>query len=395
MRVVYVCSDPGVPVFGRKGASVHVQAVLRVLVARGAEVHLVAARTGGTAPAGLEPVRVHQLPEVLGAAPADRERAAQDSDAAVRPVLVQLAEDGPLDVLYERYSLWGRTATAWARETGVPSILEVNAPLVTEQAEHRILLDRDAAERVADAALSAADVLTCVSAGVATWARRISRHPERVHVTPNGVDTARVRPAERPVSCSTTTPFVIGFVGTLKPWHGVATLVDALALLQAVRPDEYRLLLVGDGPEAGSLRARAATAGVAHLVEFTGPVDPADVPALLHRMDVAVAPYPRLADFYFSPLKVYEYLAAGLPVVASAVGEVPAVLQHGLLGSLVEPDRPEALAAAVADLRHDEQRRTALRSATRAAALSHHTWEGVVDRVLALLPLDARQPADA
>ncbi|MDP9444910.1 MAG: glycosyltransferase family 1 protein, partial [Actinomycetota bacterium] len=53
MRVVYVCTDPGVPVFGRKGASVHVQAVLRVLLAAGAEVHLVATRLGGPVPADL------------------------------------------------------------------------------------------------------------------------------------------------------------------------------------------------------------------------------------------------------------------------------------------------------------------------------------------------------
>lgn len=395
MRVAYVCSDAGVPVFGRKGASVHVQAVLRVLVARGAEVHLIAARTGGAVPPGLEPVRVHPLPAVSGQEPADRERSAQASDAAVQPVLDQLAHDTPFDVLYERYSLWGRTATAWARGAGVPSILEVNAPLVAEQAEHRVLLDRVAAGQVADAALSTADVVLCVSEGVAGWARRVAGSPERVHVVANGVDAVRVRPADRPVIGSDAVPFVIGFVGTLKPWHGVATLVDALVLLQAARPDEYRLLLVGDGPEAASLRARAATAGVAHLVEFTGPVDPADVPELLHRMDVAVAPYPGLTDFYFSPLKVYEYLAAGLPVVASGVGELPAVLEQGALGSLVEPDDPRALAAALADLRSDEQRRTALRSQTRTAALTRHTWDGVVDRALGLLSRRSRQPADA
>jgi hypothetical protein len=60
MRAVYICSDPGIPVFGRKGASVHVQSVLRVLVQRGAEVHLVAARTGGAVPPGLESVHLHE-----------------------------------------------------------------------------------------------------------------------------------------------------------------------------------------------------------------------------------------------------------------------------------------------------------------------------------------------
>jgi glycosyltransferase involved in cell wall biosynthesis len=381
MRVAYVCSDPGVPVLGRKGASVHAQAILRVLVERGAEVHLVAVRTGGPLPVGLERVRVHGLPPVGGPA-AERERAAQSADAAAARVLDDIGE---LDLVYERYSLWGRTATAWAGAAGIPVVLEVNAPLVQEQAAHRVLVDRDAAEDVAVAALSAATVVACVSPSVAAWARGRSSRPGRVHVLPNGVDVSRVRPGSRAVVSAAAAPFTIGFVGTLKPWHGVATLMDALALLDARSPGEYRVLLVGDGPEAGALRRQADLAGITYLVEHAGAVDPVAVHQMLHRMDVAVAPYPRLEDFYFSPLKIYEYLAAGLPVVASAVGNLPGLLQHGALGSLVEPGRADELAAAIAGLRADPVRRAQLRAAGRAAAVQFHTWDGVVDRVLTLV----------
>jgi glycosyltransferase involved in cell wall biosynthesis len=386
MRVAYVCSDPGIPVFGRKGASVHVQAVLRALMARGAEVHLVAARTGGAVPPGLEPLCVHELPGVPKGDAATREGAAQASDRAVAEVLATVVAAGPLDLVYERYSLWGRTATAWAAAAGVPSVLEVNAPLVDEQARHRVLVDRSGAEAVAGAALSAAGAVVCVSDGVADWARRHAQHPERVFVVPNGVDTLRVQPAERPVAPEDALPFAVGFVGTLKPWHGVETLVDAFALLDREDPGAYRLLLVGDGPQAAALQDQVRDAGVAALVEFTGSVDPAAIPPLLHRMDVAVAPYPRIDGFYFSPLKVYEYLAAGLPVVGSDVGQVREVLDDGRLGVLVEPGRADLLAHAVADLRADEPRRRALRSATRGAAVQLHGWDGVVARILSLLP---------
>jgi glycosyltransferase involved in cell wall biosynthesis len=386
MRVIYVCTDPGVPVFGRKGASVHVQAILRALVRMGAHVDLVCARTGGEAPADLAGVRVHALPGVMGTDPAAREASAAVSDAAVAAVLDDLAIAGEADLVYERYALWGRTGMRWAASHGVPGVLEVNAPLVAEQAAHRGLVDVAGAEQVAAAAIGAASVAVCVSGAVADWARERTAHPERVHVIANGVDTDRIQPAERPVATPDVDPFVIGFVGTLKPWHGVDTLIGAMALL-AGRDPSYRLLLVGDGPQAANLAEQAASFGIAGAVEMTGAVEPALIPRLLGRMDIACAPYPLLAGFYFSPLKVQEYLAAGLPVVASRVGELPTVLDGGRLGELVQAGNVTALAAAISALRADTERRQALRELGRRAAMGND-WRQVLSRTLDLVAVE-------
>ena len=383
MRVAYVCADPGVGVFGRKGASVHAQAVLREFEAMGAEVHLLAVRTGDQPPSGLGSVQVHPLPDVTRGEPAAREISARASDAAVAGVLDDLHAEAPFDLVYERYSLWGRTATAWAAARGVPSVLEVNAPLVQEQAEHRHLIDRAGAETVARRALSAATAVVCVSDDIAAWARTLARDPGRVHTVPNGVDVDLVTPSPRPPTPATGAPFTVGFVGTLKPWHGVETLVAALGIL-ATDDRSYRLLLVGDGPRADALLDQAREAGVDDLVEATGAVDHDAVPALLHRIDVATAPYPAAEGFYFSPLKVYEYLAAGLPVVASRAGQVDQALDGGRLGVLVEPGDPAALAEAIASLRSDLHRRTVLGRAARERAARAHTWRGVVVRSLGL-----------
>jgi hypothetical protein len=156
MRIAYVCTDPGIGVFGTKGASIHVQAVLRVLVAAGFQVELVCVRTDGDPPADLTGIPVHRLPPVSGAEPARREASARATDAAVAGVLDRVHALSPLDLVYERYALWGRTATAWARGHDVRSVLEVNAPLVDEQARHRHLVDRAEAEAVARAAIGAA-----------------------------------------------------------------------------------------------------------------------------------------------------------------------------------------------------------------------------------------------
>jgi len=435
MRVAYVSSDPGVPVFGRKGSSVHVQAVLRELVRAGAEVHVVTTRPGGDVPADLSGVVVHEVPVAPTASTAEREVALQDADAHVPGILTGIAAAGDgergLDLIYERYSLWGTAATAWARDANVPSVLEVNAPLVAEQRTHRELVDEAGAERCARAAVGAATAVVAVSGPVAAWAADLAgEHPEKVHVLSNGVDTARITPraltrastdgsrdlphssrgrippevegALAPVNASARrmrqvpAQFTVLFVGTLKPWHGLDVLVDAFAGLRARIPGA-RLLLVGDGPEREAVLARADALGVGDGVEHAGAVPPSDVPALLHRADVAVAPYPPLDDFYFSPLKVYEYLAAGLPVVASAVGELPDTLEHGRAGVLVPPGDAGALADALVALAHDAERRAALGARAREVAVERHDWSVVVRRALGFadVVLPGREPAGA
>ena len=142
------------------------------------------------------------------------------------------------------------------------------------------------------------------------------------------------------------------------------------------------------GVEFCSVAAR----GLREAALFTGAVAPHQVPGLLASMDVAVAPYPKLANFYFSPLKVYEYMAAGLPVVASRIGQLTQVLRHEETGLLCPPGDAAALAAALERLRCDPALRKRLGAAARATALKKHTWDAVARRILSLA---TRQPAHA
>lgn len=369
MRVAYIVADPGVPVFGTKGASVHVQEIVRAFRARGAQVTVYATRRGSQVPPDLVdlPVVEHR---VSGADTAERERSIH---AASRALAVAALQDG-CDLVYERFSLFSDAGARVAQAGGVPAILEVNAPLVDEQRRHRELTDDDGATAIARHALSTADIVACVSRPVAAWAQE---HGARAPlVAPNGVNTDRIRPAL--VRRAADAMPVVGFVGTLKPWHGVDVLVDAMADL-ARRGRRARLLVVGDGPERPALRQRADELGID--AEFTGAVAPEHMPTMLTLLDIGVAPY-RAADDYFSPLKVCEYLAAGVPVVASAVGQVPDLVRHGHTGLLVRPGDVPALADALALVIDDPALCRRLADDARRHALAELGWDGVLDHIL-------------
>src|SRR5207249_6257338 len=127
MRIAYVCADSGVPVFGRKGCSVHVQEMIRAFRRGGANVELFAARADGPLPPELEGVRVHRLPAVRAAAPG-----IVAVELLNRALAVALSQAPPCDMVYERYSLWSAAAMEHAHAAGVPGVLEVNAPLIEE-----------------------------------------------------------------------------------------------------------------------------------------------------------------------------------------------------------------------------------------------------------------------
>jgi Glycosyltransferase len=371
MRIAYVSTDPGIPVFGCKGASIHVQEMLRAFLGFGAEVTLIAPEPADPAPEGLGSVRLRPFPP---APKGDAEARATVLLNMNADVAAALSAEGPFDFVYERHALFAHAAMEWAAATGVPGALEVNAPLIEEQIRHRSLARLPEAQAVTRRAMISADQVLAVSNAVADYARGFgARSP---HVVPNAVNPARfAEPAQF------EGPFTVGFLGTLKPWHDVATLVDAMALLVRLEP-QARLLIVGDGPEREALTHQVAEFGLSGCTEFTGALPAKSVPEQLRRMHVGTAPYRGSDPFYFSPLKLYEYMAAGLPVVASRVGTLDTVVAEARTGRLVPPDDPEALARTLANLAQSPQALRKMGATARHDVLAHHTWDRVAERVL-------------
>ncbi|RBP65676.1 glycosyltransferase involved in cell wall biosynthesis [Brevibacterium sanguinis] len=379
MRIAYLLLDPGIGVFGTKGASVHVQEIVRAMRGLGHEVSVFCTRRDSHVPADLADLDVTCLPVLRGLDAGQREIEL----LALSESLAEAALDqGPFDLVYERYSLFSTAGATLAEHLRVPLVLEVNAPLLDEQLKHRGLVHVGHARRTTAAGFAAADRINCVSGAVADWVRRDHPGVAGVGVVPNGVNTDRITPAEATAQASGAArgraPVRIGFVGTLKPWHGTENLVAACALLSG----RFHLDICGHGPQSEALASQVAALGLADAVTFHGAVAPERMPEHLRRFDIAVAPYPA-GENYFSPLKVYEYLAAGLPIVASRIGAIPDLLEGTGAADLVPPGDVGALADALQRLVDDPAKRRRMGAAARAEAVARHSWTSRCEDILA------------
>lgn len=379
MRIAYVNADCGIPVFGDKGAAVHVREMVRAFRGIGCETRLLATRLGSGDRGDL--AGVTELVEAPGRAafggdPAGREgkeRAHLAAASAVEQRLAQLHAARPLDMIYERYSLWSAASVRAGARLGIPVVVEVNAPLVEEQATYRRLALGETARALEAEVFANASALVVVSEGLRGYVVDRGARPERVQVLSNAVDLTRFNPAAAPAGLDIDpSAFVIGFTGSLKRWHGIDVLFEAFRLVRARAPEAH-LLIVGDGPKRGWAEGFAQGALMDGAVTMTGWVDHDALPGLIARMDVATAPYPPSENSYFSPLKLYEYLAVGRPVVASAIGQTADVIADGVNGLLTPPGDAAALAEALLALRADPARAARLGRAA-AAEGARHSW---------------------
>jgi glycosyltransferase involved in cell wall biosynthesis len=179
----------------------------------------------------------------------------------------------------------------------------------------------------------------------------------KVRYVPNGVPALAAgdgTPLRRSLGASPTTP-VVGTVCALRPQKGVDVLLAAVAALVVEVPD-LRVVIVGDGPERTRLKRLSEEMGLVSTVEFLGSRTQEELPDILSAIDVMVSS----STFEGMPLAIIEWMAAGKAIVATKVGGVPALVEDGVHGLLVEPGDPNQLAGAIAKLLRDADLRSAL-----------------------------------
>lgn len=365
MKILYSAIDQPVP--GTLGGSVHVAAVAEGLAALGHDV------TAFIAPGRGEPeasrVRWKQMPPPLGSSHLRllRSRAIRQFVQAWRP-----------DAIIERYHNFGGEAIRAARGVGAVAVLEVNAPVVDYPGSTKALVDRalvvQPMRRWREHICRLADVIVTPSASILPP----GIPAERIAVLEWGADTDRFRPGApgQPPYVRLAVTTVAVFAGAFRAWHGAIHLVDAIKTLRARGHKDIGAVLIGDGPELP--RVRAAAAGIETIV-ITGALEHDRMPTALAAADIGVAPFdlaahpPLALGFYWSPLKIFEYMASGLPVVAPAADRIPSLVADGREGVLYDPSRADALADALLTLRDPALGRR-LGAAARERAERQYSW---------------------
>lgn len=371
MKICYICTDPGIPVNGRKGCSTHVRETCYALTRLGHEVKLLCANTEGDAQ--------HEGLDIVEVAPYKSRKLGFDMrhillDRRMWATLQQTIETWRPDAIYERYSLYSRAGTLASRRYGLPRLMEVNAFLTREQ-EQRIRMGW-LARRVEASIIRQAPSVIVVSEPLRREIHELGVPFEHIVKMPMAVDLEKFNPNVSPAGVreqyGLEGRFVIGYVGTLAGWHGIRLLYDMANELKAAGAPPFAFFIVGGTQDKLDMhRAKARQAGLENELRFIGSVAHDEVPRHLQAMDVAIVPD---TTYWSSPAKLFEYQASGLPVLAPSYPAIHEVLEHGREGYIFPPLDVKQMAALALELMNKPDVRREMAQNARRRAEAEHSW---------------------
>ena len=206
--------------------------------------------------------------------------------------------------------------------------------------------------------------------------------PKKIVVLPNGVDTNFFDP-QTTTALRLFDGFTIGYIGSLLDWQSVDVLLEAVHELRA-QGMAIHLVIIGDGPSKDELEAMATNWNMQSYVRFTGRVARTEAPRYIAGFDAGYSGQKVLAigKMYHSPLKIYEYMAMGKPVIASKFDDAQRVTQNGRLGFLFEGGNKSDLQRAIIDAYQQRHDSTAVSTEIRSEIVDNHSWTARIQMLL-------------
>jgi glycosyltransferase involved in cell wall biosynthesis len=396
MRICYLCSDLGISLDGIKGASAHLRGLVRAFKSLGHELVLITSSANGDAGLGVPVFSIPATEFLGGTFAAEHTRMVRAlkhtcNNVMTEKVLLQVVREFQPDVIYERYSPFAVAGGTTAARQKILHVLEVNALLAREGKLYRKQALQEVSEFTEQTAFENSSLILTVSSELRNSIIASGISPEKIVTVPNGVDEMFFRPFDDSIKKQFEGKIVIGFVGSLKPWHGIDILCEAFRKI-ADEP-EFHLLVVGDGPMRKTLQQLDKE--FPRRVTCTGGITHEQIPKYIDAMDIAVAPYPELETFYFSPLKVLEYMARGKAIVASGIGQLEELLRHGENGWLTAPGDVENFVDAIRHLKKNRYLRDDMGIKAAEEARSQHSWGHRALSILNLIEKEKTKQAES
>jgi len=290
------------------------------------------------------------------------------------------------DLIYERSYYLMRSGYETARKFEIPYFCEINAPYPEEKLHMEgNSFFRKESYRVESAQINAANAVFTVSTAMKDYLVRQSRgNQDKIHITPNAVNKEHIQ-----ISHQRTDELkclygiddgnkVIGFVGSIFPYHGVDLLLEAFAELTKYGFREYKLLIVGDGEILPVLKDYAEKNIEKGKVIFTGNVPHKEVYNYISLMDIAVM---ARSNWYGSPVKIFEYGSMNKSIIAPDVVPVRDVMINGIHGILIKDSSKELFQSIEYLITHPEEAKK-MANAFHQKVMNEHTWHQTASRIL-------------
>ncbi len=303
-------------------------------------------------------------------------------DRNMEAALAAAISDFEPDLVYERVAYLQNSGVEVSKRRGIQHVAEINAPYPEERAyfSGRSLLVGAARNSLRQIVIET-NLIVSVSTALAAYLDEMAEGvKEKTLVLPNAIrHTEVVHTADQleqlREELSLGDSLILGFVGSIFPYHGVDLLIEAFAKLP--KAPRSKLLIVGDGASLPELKALALRLGVHGDVVFTGGVPHREVYLYIELMDICCM---AKSNWYGSPVKIFEYGLLKKVVIAPDIAPLRDVLDEET-ALLVEPEA-EAISDAMRSLLGDESLRLKLAEAWHRKVLMEHTWEQSAQKVL-------------